>query len=127
MTSNLPALVIVVPLFACLVAAASGWIDRRVPFPVAVTALFISFLSAVGLLVQVVRTGLTLEYRMAGWAAPMGIVYVIDHLSAIVLVVITAVALTNLIFNKDNIKREFKDRCFLYYCIFMDVSRCSIS
>ncbi|MFO7883336.1 MAG: proton-conducting transporter membrane subunit [Desulfobacteraceae bacterium] len=108
MTSNLPALVIVVPLFASLVAAAAGWIDRRFPYPVAVVSLAASFLTAVGLLVQVLRTGLALEYRMAGWAAPMGIVYVIDHLSAIVLVAITGVSLINLVFNQDLIRAEFR-------------------
>jgi len=56
------------------------------------------------------KTGMAIEYKMAGWAAPMGIVYLVDHLSAIVLVVITSVSLINLVANKKNIELEFKDK-----------------
>ncbi len=110
MTSHLPAIVIIVPLLASLIAAGSGWINRKAPFQIAVVALFISFVSSLLLLAQVVGTGVAVEYRMAGWAPPMGIVYVIDHLSALVLVVITLVALINLIGNKKAVEAEFKNK-----------------
>ncbi len=110
MVNTLPALVIIVPLLAALVVAAAGFINKRACFPIAVGALSVSFLGAAALLVRVVNTGVAIEYRFAGWAAPMGIVYVIDHLSALVLVVITAVALVNLVSSKQTIDREFKDK-----------------
>lgn len=118
MTRHLPALIIIVPLLAALVAAGAGWFNSKVPFRIALTALFISFLFAVMLLIQVVTTGVAMEYHMAEWAAPMGIVYVIDHLSGIVLVVITAVATMNLLTHKKTIETEFNDKegtfCALY-------------
>ena len=110
MTRHLPALIIVIPLLAALVAAGSGWINQKFPFRIAVSALLFSFICSVLLLMQVVTTGIAMEYRMAGWAGPMGIVYVIDHLSAIVLVVITSVATLNLVANRRNIDTEFKDK-----------------
>ncbi len=107
---DLPAIVIIIPLLASLLAAASGWINRKAPFPIAAIALFLSFISSVILLMQVVGTGTTIEYRMAGWAAPIGIVYIIDHLSALILVVITSVSFINFIANKKNIDTEFRNK-----------------
>lgn len=110
MTGNLPALLIVVPLLAALLASGAGWVNRRAPFRISVVALAVSFICAALLLLQIVRTGIAVEYRMAGWAGPMGIVYVIDHLSALVLMVIMAVSLINLIANKKIIDLEFKGK-----------------
>jgi multicomponent Na+:H+ antiporter subunit D len=110
MTRHLPALIIVIPLLAALATAGSGWINQKAPFRIAVAALFVSFICAVLMLIHVVTTGIAMEYRMAGWAGPMGIVYIIDHLSAIVLVVITAVSTLNLVSQKKNIDAEFKDK-----------------
>ncbi|MBF0202983.1 MAG: monovalent cation/H+ antiporter subunit D family protein, partial [Desulfamplus sp.] len=116
--SDLPAIVIVVPLLFSLVAASSGWINRKAPFLISAAALLISFISSILLLLQVMETGVAIEYRMAGWAPPMGIVYIIDHLSALVLVVITSVAFINLIANKKNIETQFRNKegafCSLY-------------
>ena len=118
MTSHLPALVIVVPLLASLVAAGFGWFNPKAPFWIAVTALFISFLSSILLLGQVLSSGVAIEYHMAGWPGPIGIVYSIDHLSALVLVVITAVSLINLIGNQQAVSHEYKNKegafCALY-------------
>jgi len=118
LTSNLPAIVIIVPLLAALVAVACSWINKKAPFFIAAASLLISLISSVLLLVQVMGTGTAIEYRMAGWAAPMGIVYIIDHLSALVLVVISAVAFINLIANKRRIEDQFKNKegvfCSLY-------------
>ena len=110
MTRHLPALIIVIPLLAALFAAGSGWINSKAPFRIAVAALFFSFICAVLMLIQVVTTGIAMEYRMAGWAGPMGIVYIIDHLSALVLVVITAVSTLNLVAQKKSIRTEFNDK-----------------
>ncbi|MCP4114046.1 MAG: monovalent cation/H+ antiporter subunit D family protein [Desulfobacteraceae bacterium] len=119
MVNTLPALVIIVPLLAALMAAAAGFINKRACFPIAVGALAVAFLGAAALLVQVVKTGVAIEYRFAGWAAPMGIVYVIDHLSALVLVVITGVALVNLVSSKATIDREFVDKEGAFYSLYV--------
>lgn len=115
MINTLPALVIIVPLLASLLIAAISFIDRRACFPIGVAALFASFLAAGTMLVRVVSTGVSMEYQFGGWAAPMGIVYVIDHLSALVLVVITGVALVNLVASSQTIIDGFgeKDGTFI--------------
>lgn len=119
MINTLPALVIIVPLLAALIVAGTSFIDRRLCFTIGVSALAISFLSAVILLVQVVKTGVAVEYRFAGWAAPMGIVYVIDYLSALVLVVITGVALVNLVSSRQTIIWEFQDKEGIFISLYV--------
>lgn len=118
MTSQLPALVIIVPLIGSLFAAGSGWINRKAPFWIAVGVLAVSLISAILLMGQVMASGVAIEYRMAGWPGPVGIVYIIDHLSALVLLVITAVALINLVGNRQAIFTEYKTKegafCSLY-------------
>ncbi|MBF0229529.1 MAG: monovalent cation/H+ antiporter subunit D family protein [Desulfamplus sp.] len=107
---DLPAIIIITPLLASLLAAASGLFNRKTPFLIAAAALFISFISSIILIMQVVETGIVIEYRMAGWAAPMGIVYIIDHLSALILLVITSAAFLNFISNRKNIETEFRNK-----------------
>lgn len=119
MTRHLPALIIVIPLLAALVTAGSGWINQKIPFRIAVSALLFSFICSVLMLIQVITTGIAMEYQMAGWAGPMGIVYVIDHLSAIVLVVITAVSTLNLVAHKRNIDTEFKDKLGAFNALYV--------
>ncbi len=119
MTRHLPALIIVIPLLAALVTAGSGWLNQKAPYRIAVSALLFSFICAVLMLIQVVTTGIAMEYRMAGWAGPVGIVYVIDHLSAIVLVVITSVATLNLVAHKKNIDIEFKDKLGTFNALYV--------
>ncbi len=119
MTRHLPALIIVIPLLAALVTAGSGWINQKAPFRIAVAALLFSFICAVLMLIQVITTGIAMEYRMAGWAGPMGIVYIIDHLSALVLVIITAVSTLNLVAQKKNIISEFKDKAGAFNALYV--------
>ena len=117
--SNLPAFVIIVPLLAALLAAGSGWINRKAPFIISVLALFISFLSGAALLAQVMRTGIPVEYHMAGWPGPVGIVYVIDHLSALVITMIALVSLVNLIFGKVMIETEFPEKEGAFHALYV--------
>ncbi len=119
MTNNLPALLIIVPLLAALVASGAGWVNRRAPFRIAAASLAFSFICAVALVIQIVKTGIPIEYRMAGWAPPIGIVYVIDHLSAIVLTVITAVSLINLVASKRIIDMEYKGKEGAFYSLYV--------
>ena len=110
MTSHLPVLVIIVPLLSSLIIVGSGWFNKKAPYIIALLSLFGSLVCSINLLFDVIRTGNHIEYKLAGWPAPIGIVYIIDHLSAIMLVLITSVSLINLVSNKKNVDIEFKDK-----------------
>lgn len=118
LTSDIPAIVVIVPLLFALVAAGSGWINKKAPFLIAAAALAISFISSIVLFIQIIGTGVPIEYRMAGWAPPIGIVYIIDHLTVLVLVVITSISFINFIANKNRIETQFRNKegafCSLY-------------
>ncbi len=118
MSQHYPALIIVVPLLAALAAAAAGWINKRYCFPIAVASLAASFVSSVFLLGRVIRVKEVI-YEMAGWTAPIGIVYRVDALNGLVIVVVTAVALVNLIYSKSAIEEDFPDKMGTYYALYI--------
>ncbi|MDY0376414.1 MAG: proton-conducting transporter membrane subunit [Desulfobacterium sp.] len=119
MLNTFPAIIIVVPLLAALLIAGISFIDRRACFPIGVVALLISFAGAAVMLFNVVSTGVAMEYRFGGWAGPMGIVYVIDHLSALVLVVITGIALVNLVSSRQTIIDELKEKDGAFVALYL--------
>ena len=117
MSSQLPALVIVVPLLAAFVIVIAGWVNNRYCFPLAATALGVSLLTSIGMLQRVVTTG-PFRYHLAGWAPPMGIEYNIDHLSALVLVLVTAVAFINLLAIPRSVQNDFPEKKGSFYGLY---------
>lgn len=118
MTQQLPALLIIVPLLSAIVISAASWINKKLCFPIAFVSLAASLASSIGILVEVIANG-PMTYKMAGWDAPMGIVYVIDYLSAPILVVITAVALTNLVSTYKSAQDEFPGKTGAFYSLYI--------
>lgn len=88
-SSNLPALQVVVPLFGAIVCALvrRGWLA----WFFALAATWMTPLIAGALVLQVLDTG-TISYAMGGWEPPIGIEYRVDLLNAFVLLLISAVA-----------------------------------
>ncbi len=84
-SSHLPALQVVLPLISAPVCV----LIRKglVAWMFAVAVSWITFVIALALLVHVVANG-PLSYAMGGWAAPYGIVYRIDLLTAFVLIIV---------------------------------------
>lgn len=118
MIRHLPAVLVIVPLLSALCVSAFSWIAPRLCLPFTVGGLAVSLASAVGILAEVIAKGPVI-YTMAGWSGPMGIVYVIDYLSAPVLVVVSAVALINLLASSRQIDRDFKDKKGSFYTIYI--------
>lgn len=118
MTQQLPALITIIPLLSALVVSAASWTNNRLCFPITVAGLAASFAASVGVLITVITSG-PLTYKMAGWNAPMGIGYVIDYLSAPILVVITSVALVNIISARKSVEDEFKGKTGAFYSLYI--------
>ena len=96
MMQHLPALQVVIPLMAAPVAALLRW--RRAAWAWALATSWAVLAMAILLLRRVMAEG-TLSYALGGWAAPIGIEYRIDAVSAWVLVIVAsngAVVLTML-------------------------------
>ena len=118
MMDNYPALIVVAPLLAALFAGLAAWIEERLSYPIALVGMAVSLYSAVKVMMMVITSGV-INYRMAGWAPPMGIEYRIDLLNGLVLVLVTAVAFFNLIASSKNIEQETGDRKGSFYTIYL--------
>ena len=118
MTAHYPALIIVVPLMAAFVIVIAGWIDKRYCFPLTAVALLANLLASVGLLLDVLQTGLV-EYHMAGWEPPVGIGLRVDHLNGLVLVAVAAVAFLNLVGTRPIVEKTYADRLGAFYTLYI--------
>ena len=118
MNTNYPALLVIAPLLAALICSLFSWIAKKLCYPTALIGLFISLLSAFKVLMQVLDTG-TIQYRMAGWAPPMGIEYRIDLLNAMVLLLVSGIAFLNLIASYKSVEQETSDRAGSFYTIYL--------
>ncbi|MFP4226752.1 MAG: complex I subunit 5 family protein [Desulfobacterales bacterium] len=118
MSAQFPALIIVVPLLAAIVVNIAGWMRKSLCFPAALAALTISFLSAIGLMSQVMAEG-DVIYRMAGWDPPWGIALHIDHLNGIILILIALVAILNMIAHRSAAASQYANRLGAFYALYL--------
>ncbi len=118
MSQQYPALLVVVPLLAALVICGAGWVNKRLCFPIAVAGLGVAAYSCIGLLLRVLDEGV-IVYKLGGWDPPMGIAYYVDHLNGLVLVVVSVVALLNLIASKKSVAQEFPDKIGPFYALYV--------
>ncbi len=118
MMDQAPAFMLVVPVFASLVLTLIGPLGHRAAYGLLIIAIAVSLAAALATLVQVVQAGQAVHYRMGDWMPPMGIELVIDHLSAGVLVLISACALLTAIYSMHTARQDNPDRLNHYYALF---------
>jgi len=118
MSQQYPALLVIVPLLSAFIISGAGWVNKRLCFPFAVAALGVSAFSCIGLLLRVLDEGV-IVYKLGGWDPPMGIAYYVDHLNGLVLVVVSVVALINLIASKRSIEKEFPEKIGPFYTLYV--------
>lgn len=117
MMAHLPVLQVIVPLLAAPFCGLFN--NRRMAWAIAASASIISVGIAVALAVQV-SDGSTIRYEIGGWAAPYGIEYVVDPLTAIILLVVTSIAALVFTFGAASEKLEIpQDRAPLYYILML--------
>ena len=103
-----PALIIVFPLIIAFWINIVGWRWTRPCFYMSMLALSVSFISALGILNTVITTG-TIHYRLGGWEPPWGIEYVVDHLNALILVIVSFVGLVVGVYSRRSIEKEISE------------------
>jgi multicomponent Na+:H+ antiporter subunit D len=118
MSAHYPALLVTIPLLSGFVISAAGWVNKRLCFPIAVVAVAVSAFSCVGVLLQVLQQGEVI-YKLGGWDPPFGIAYHVDHLNGLVLVVVSIVALVNLIAAKRSVEEEFPEKLGPFYTLYV--------
>lgn len=117
MTSHFPILQVIIPLMAaptCLLLR-----QARLVWMFSTIACAISLLISFQLLYQVQEQG-TLIYELGGWTAPIGIEYRIDALTALMLVLVSALATVVMMGAHTSVKRELDDsKHTLFYISFL--------
>ena len=117
MIEHFPVLLIVIPLAAAPIAVL---LRNRIPaLLLALTATWCSAGIAVALLIRVLREGV-IRYSMGGWAAPWGIEYRIDTLSAFMAVLVAGIAAVVLTYSPASMAREIPlTRHYLFLAVYL--------
>jgi len=118
MVEQLPAIIIIVPLVTSFFIFFAGLWYKRIAYPLAVAAMSLCTLSAVGILNSVIVNG-TLSYWLSGWRPPWGIEYRIDYLNAGMLVIVSALSLLAAIHAQKSVERELPEKSTLFWSLFV--------
>jgi multicomponent Na+:H+ antiporter subunit D len=120
MLEQLPALILLAPLFGALLIGLIGLHDRRACFPIAFTSLLISLASAIGAGMRAFTDG-PYNYFMGGWEEPLGISIVlrVDALNGLLLIAIAVVAVLAVIFTIRPSSEKDTDKTAYFYILFL--------
>jgi multicomponent Na+:H+ antiporter subunit D len=117
-SSPFPVLIVVIPLISAFFIPLIGWWRKNLCYPLVIIALFLCTLSSFVTLNTVIHTG-TIRYYLGGWEPPWGIEYVVDHLNAFVLVIVSFIAFMVAIYSKRSVEQELPEKIVYFYCIFL--------
>lgn len=120
MAEQYPIIVLLVLLFGALFVGLAGMTDRRVCFPLAITALVLAVMVSVGILQQVISGGV-IRYFVGGWSRPVGIGIElrIDTINALVLLTITTVGLLTALFSFRRVQEDKTEKTPLFYVLYL--------
>ncbi len=118
MIQQLPAIIVVVPLITSFMVFTVGWRYKKPAYPLVICGLAICLLSALTMLTTVINTG-AIEYWLGGWKPPWGIAFRIDHLNALMLVLVSFLSLLAAIHAKKSIEQELPERTTSFWSLFL--------
>ncbi|MBN2539585.1 MAG: hypothetical protein JXB09_06010, partial [Deltaproteobacteria bacterium] len=113
-----PALIVVISLMSAIATPLIGWLKKDLCYPWVILVLLASTICSVLVLNTVIHEGV-IHYYMGNWLPPWGIEYVIDHLNAMMLVLITGSSLLAAIYSKKSLEAELPDRTIYFYTLFL--------
>jgi multicomponent Na+:H+ antiporter subunit D len=114
MAQQLPAIIVIAPLVISFLIFFSGLWHKRIAYPLAVMAMSICLLASVGILQWVIVDG-TISYWLGGWQPPWGIEYRIDHLNAVMLVIVSVLGLLATVQANSSVARELPEKTTLFW------------
>ena len=117
-TSNLHIYVLAAPLLGAFAVNLLGRLSRRWVAPLTLGVLGYATVAALVVLARVLRDG-TIRYTVGNWRPPFGIELVIDPLGALMLLLISAVALTATFSALASIERELPGREHLFFTMYL--------
>lgn len=116
--SNLHMYVMIAPLLAALAVNLLGRLDRRWIAPCVVGSLTFAFGGALVVLGKVLEYG-RISYTVGHWKPPYGIELVIDHLSGLMLVLVTLVALIASFSSLKSAEQELPGKEHFFFTLYL--------
>jgi multicomponent Na+:H+ antiporter subunit D len=107
-SEHFPALIVVTPLMMSFIIFTAGWWNRKFCFPLVMLTLSACVFFAGSLLLKVMDGG-TIHYYLGNWDPPWGIEYVVDHLNAYVLMILSIVTFIVAIYSKRSLEKEMPE------------------
>ena len=121
MREQLPALIVVVPLVAAVLAPLVGYFSKTLVRLLTILALLIANIGAVSVLIRVINEG-TIHYHFGGWEPPWGIEYVYDPLSSIMALLVAFVALVVAVYAGPFLEKDARFKTGVFYSLFLLLS-----
>lgn len=118
MVDQYPAIILLAPFFAAIAVSLFGSWKNGLCLPMAIIALGISLATSIALLGQVAAEG-EIVYLLGGWSRPFGIEFRIDPLNAMLLVVVTTVALLTAVYSTQAAVLETPNKYPQFYTLFL--------
>lgn len=116
--SALPILPIAIPLLASFITPLVGRVRRSLAYPLFLLALLGGCAVSLAVGYEVVARG-PIDYFLGGWDPPWGIALRVDHLSALMAMLVNCVAVVVAIYSKRSIEREIAGREVYFYTVFL--------
>ncbi len=114
---NLPILQVIIPMLAAPLCVLLR--QRQLVWALSLAVCWVSLACAIGLLIQTMNHG-PIVYDVGGWPAPLGIVYQVDPLAALVLLIVTSVAAVVMVYAPRVLDSEVaKEKHYLFYAAFL--------
>ena len=118
MISQAPFLVVGIPLFSALIMGVFGLIFPSIVRLVGCIGISLATISSIALFNNVKANGIQ-EYFFGNWPAPIGIAYSVDHLNALMILLIYVVAFFAFIFSLKSVPLEInKNKHGFYYTLY---------
>jgi multicomponent Na+:H+ antiporter subunit D len=118
MVAQAPILIIVIPLISAFLCPLVGLWRKGSCYFWAMMALLLCALASVDTLFSVMSSG-AIHYRLGGWPPPFGIEYVVDHLNAMMLIIISMISLIVAIYSHRSVEQELPERVVYFYTLFL--------
>ena len=117
MISQAPFLVVGIPLFSALIMGVFGLIFPSIVRLVGCIGISLATISSIALFNNVKANGIQ-EYFFGNWPAPIGIAYSVDHLNALMILLIYVVAFFAFIFSLKSVPLEINKNKHGFYTLY---------
>lgn len=119
MESNAPVIIVAILFFAALSLPLVRRISMALVHPIALGAAGLSLVVAIYQIGLVVQLRAPLVNHLGGWAPPWGIEFRVDHLGAIMAVLVTTLSFLVLLFAKEALSERLRSRAHFYYALYL--------